>query len=1274
MAVGASVTVAALAGGVALALSTLENRPQLAADWIEEQLGREVRLREMVVAWDGASPVLRLRGLEVGGADGLSLDDTELLLDPFESLRARALRPAAVTVRGAAIALDRDTDGTVTVVGLGHAQRATSGKALGGTVGRALGGALSILPASTQLRLDGASITLTGFAGESAPMVLSPVTLRLHQAGSTVRVSGTVASAGAPATPARFSLRWPRESGNPLEQAELTFSVRELALSSLPAPLWRAPLHGRLSVDLEGSIANGRLHAMRGTAALERPRLAAERAGPGALSAIESLVEFRREGDDWRVDLLRVRVRAHGGGRDWPATSARIAYRDGDGDTPWHVEFAGAPLADLLPVLHRVPLSEPALRTLRDAVLPHGRVEDVALRSDRGFTHLRVDALRLRDLRLRSADGAIEAGPLDAALTLEEDRGRLSVSPGHLRVRPAAGGEPLDAALGGDLAWQRDAGGLALASTGLSLADGESRLVLRGRVRLPAQAQGPAMLDLSVRSDALQVDALRRYLALPGLPAKLRAWLAASLDGGVLSELETRIVGEAATSADAARLVEARARMERTTLRYRPDWPALDVLSGEVTLSGGALGFQVSSGTINGARIVSASGGIRDVTAEEPVVEVTGRVAGSTVQATGFITASPLGKRFPGLLPLLDARGRAQVDVRMDIPIGAAPIALDGSIRLLDNTLGVPGLRSPLTGVTGSIGFDRDGLGSGTLEARYLDRHIDAELDGRLDGHERTRLTIRGRTDPDGLRRHLYDVGAIASDDPASLPLLSRLDGETAWQVVMDIPHRRELQREGIGLTVSSDLDGMALRLPAPLGKAGDTVQRLEVRTRLAQRGERVFHVGFGERIRAVIRASAGDADGEDFGFERGELRFGGAPASLPAEPGLRVTGAVTTLSVDEWVAFIALATAGAGDGAPQLTTMSGIEVSAERLDVLGAAFDEVALAARREASGAWRIAVRGEGLDGVIDLPLPIGRGPIDARFERLHVRREALVGASADIGLALEPGDMPPARLVVQRLLYNDVDLGVAKMTLSHGDRGLLVEELVAVGENLEVRGSGSWSHGAGGTASQLDLRLHSGDFGALTAALGFGDSGVEGGVADIALHARWQGSPFDLALDRIDGDLSFRAGGGRLRDVEPGGAGRMFGLLNLTVLPRRLLRLDFSDLFEEGVSYQSLTGSFRLSGGNAWTEDVTMETENARVDLVGRVGLVAEDYEQVLTVTPKVSSSLPLAPLWLAEKFLNRKLIDSAFSYRYIITGTWSDPHIERERVEAVPTDAG
>jgi hypothetical protein len=32
----------------------------------------------------------------------------------------------------------------------------------------------------------------------------------------------------------------------------------------------------------------------------------------------------------------------------------------------------------------------------------------------------------------------------------------------------------------------------------------------------------------------------------------------------------------------------------------------------------------------------------------------------------------------------------------------------------------------------------------------------------------------------------------------------------------------------------------------------------------------------------------------------------------------------------------------------------------------------------------------------------------------------------------------------------------------------------------------------------------------------------------------------------------------------------------------------------------------------------------------------------------------------------------LIDNAFAYRYIITGTWADPKVERERVEVPPNE--
>ena len=56
------------------------------------------------------------------------------------------------------------------------------------------------------------------------------------------------------------------------------------------------------------------------------------------------------------------------------------------------------------------------------------------------------------------------------------------------------------------------------------------------------------------------------------------------------------------------------------------------------------------------------------------------------------------------------------------------------------------------------------------------------------------------------------------------------------------------------------------------------------------------------------------------------------------------------------------------------------------------------------------------------------------------------------------------------------------------------------------------------------------------------------------------------------------------------------------------------------------------------------------------------MAEDYDQLVTVIPKISSTLPLVPLWLAQKILDRNVFDKAFAYQYMITGPWSQPSVE------------
>ena len=74
---------------------------------------------------------------------------------------------------------------------------------------------------------------------------------------------------------------------------------------------------------------------------------------------------------------------------------------------------------------------------------------------------------------------------------------------------------------------------------------------------------------------------------------------------------------------------------------------------------------------------------------------------------------------------------------------------------------------------------------------------------------------------------------------------------------------------------------------------------------------------------------------------------------------------------------------------------------------------------------------------------------------------------------------------------------------------------------------------------------------------------------------------GAPRDDLLESLDGEVQVRIGSGQLAEVKPG-AGRVFGLMSIAALPRRLA-LDFRDVFGKGfavrlLSMATATCSFR------------------------------------------------------------------------------------------------
>jgi uncharacterized protein YhdP len=127
-----------------------------------------------------------------------------------------------------------------------------------------------------------------------------------------------------------------------------------------------------------------------------------------------------------------------------------------------------------------------------------------------------------------------------------------------------------------------------------------------------------------------------------------------------------------------------------------------------------------------------------------------------------------------------------------------------------------------------------------------------------------------------------------------------------------------------------------------------------------------------------------------------------------------------------------------------------------------------------------------------------------------------------------------------------------------------------------------------------------------------------------------------------------------------------------MSVVELPRRLA-LDFRDVTEEGLAFGSVGGDFRLSDGNAYTENLLLKGAAVDIGVAGRTGLASQDYDQTVVVSGNPSGPLTVAGalaagpvvgagvLVLSQVFKGR--LQGLTRVYYRITGPWAAPVVQR-----------
>jgi len=326
----------------------------------------------------------------------------------------------------------------------------------------------------------------------------------------------------------------------------------------------------------------------------------------------------------------------------------------------------------------------------------------------------------------------------------------------------------------------------------------------------------------------------------------------------------------------------------------------------------------------------------------------------------------------------------------------------------------------------------------------------------------------------------------------------------------------------------------------------------------------------------------------------------------------------------------------------------------------------------------AWQASWRSQETDGRATWRQPrAARQParLEARMALLHwPERAVTLPAATPAAEVAAPDGLPDVDLSIDdfrwqgkafgRVGVSAVNRGVAG---SPGVRDWQLDHLRAETPDARLHASGSWRPGR---PVRLDFVLGLQDSGQFAERMGAGPV-LKGGKGELKGQLGWSGSPLEPDLRSLEGQVQVALSEGRFLKAEPGAA-RLLGVLSLQALPRRLL-LDFRDVFQEGFAFDQVAGQATLARGVARTKDLRIEGVQAVVAIDGQADLVAETQDLHVVAVPEVNAgtaSLAYAAInpaialgTFVAQWLLRDPLAAAGTREFRVTGSWSDPQVER-----------
>jgi len=1232
-----------VAGSVYWISDAIEQRQDEIASWVGKQLGYPVTIDSAGIQWIGLMPKLHVNQLSLHSQDNkqvlLSLESLYLGLDTIESIQKASPVLNDITLTGLELSLIRTEQGELAVRGFNstkHAKNNLGWNDWAGLLNRFHFNAITLeyIDHSTP-SLSGRYYLMNGVMRHDASQWKTSATIQLPETlGQLVQLEAEL-----DIIDKRFQLSpWK----GTIKAEQLSLPQQEGGFIWQDVSILQAEANIDISFSGKGNAIES-VHSAVELANIELQSVEFNNVAPVMINQLMGQFDWQGQNQDsWNLSGQELALTINN--EQWPSTNVMVKRID----DLWSFSSGYLRLSDMSLLADLSTYSPELIRQQK----PAGDVESLLIDYS--------EQSGLVNLSFALQEGAFlpwqeMPGVTGLSVKVDWDNSLANIELNSQNLTIYADKWLDDAAffdsVTGSLKFRQGDEAWSLHSEQFTIWNDDFNIQLDGSIE--QSETGAIHNDLMLKLADVAANQWKKYVPSKLLSTGFKEWSDTAFVNGKIVDGVITLRGNLAdfpyqeTASDGA--FDMTLNVENVQLHYAPEWPDIVNVNGEVTSSGDDILIQASQGIIAGFEFADVKTEISGLSSTA-VLELDGLLIGSTKKAIDFVKTSPLKERFSKSLESLESSGDSDITLKLVVPLGNVDaVEASGNVSFKQSQLYYADFaNAKVVDINGLLEFDNNGVKADAIKARLFNESISVNVDPK---EQHTLVSILGRIST-------QELNALW---PESVPTF--ITGKSAYQV--DVLVKEKTRGDFyINYDLISDLKGIEIDLPAPFYKGPRQPQKFNASMEVMDSGE-VYSFTHGQLLN-MIAAPQGDS-------WRAGISFGASAAQLPSNA-ITVRGDLNHISVDDWLDWSEkqLPT----ENSSLVNLVDDVSMSITSLTGFGQQLTHLNYAINRDGQG-WQITMNSDETGkGEIYWPTDFN-GPValNIKLERLKL----LLAEKTDLVEKKETLALwPSMNLSIKSFIVDEQNLGeLEAQAIRKNDMwSVHSASLISDAFTAEIL-SGKWQQSTTADNSEVELKLTSHDVAKVLAHFDYQES-LEADNVELTASISWPDNPLNFSLGNSQAEVNFAVGKGKLIEVEPGAAGRIFGLMSFAALPRRL-SLDFSDLFSKGYNFDSITGSFLLADGIATTDDFIIKGPPAIIEISGPIDLLNQHYDQKVKITPNVSSTLPLAgavaggPIGLGVGtaiMIADKLVGSLFgtnivnliSYSYSLTGAWDDPQLE------------